>query len=92
MEFRAFQNPGSNKSRNFDLIQYQHEARTLTTPQSAFQMWEDVCRKYEAGMIAQSEWEELKDTLWSMLAETSNLQRQIDNSFSSNASHKSNAA
>jgi len=86
MDFRAFQNPGNNKPRNFDLIQYQHDARTLTTPQSVFQMWEEVCCKYEVGMIAQNEWEELKDTLWSVLAQTSKLQRQIDSSFSSKTS------
>jgi len=85
MDFRAFQNPG-NRAKYFDLIQCQREARTLTTPQSVFQMWEDVCRKYEVGMIAQNEWEELKDTLWSHLAETSKLQRQIDSSFSSKTS------
>lgn len=86
MEFRAFQNPGNDKSRNFDLIQYQHEARNLTTPQSVFQMWEDVCRKYELGTIGLNEWEELKDTLWAVLAETSKLQRQIDSSFVSKTS------
>jgi hypothetical protein len=86
MDFRAFQNPGNNKSRNFDLIQYQRDARTLTTPQSVFQMWEDVCRKYEVGVIAPNEWEELKDTLWSHLAETSKLKRQIDSSFSTKTS------
>ncbi len=86
MEFRAFQNPANKKSGNFDLIQYQRDARTLTTPQSVFQMWEDVCRKYEVGAIALNEWEELKDTLWSVLAVTSKLQRQIDSSFSTKTS------
>jgi len=35
----------------FDLIEYQDRARDIYSPKRLFELWEDVCKKYDRGFI-----------------------------------------
>ncbi len=67
----------------FDLIDYQRQARTRTLPGALFQLWEDVCRLYDRGLIGSYELEEMKAVIWPNLQALSALRDEIDTSFAS---------
>jgi FPC/CPF motif-containing protein YcgG len=65
----------------FDLIEYQREARDLNQPASLFQMWEEVCRLYDQGLIGKYELDEMKSVIWPNLKAVSALRQAVDSSF-----------
>jgi hypothetical protein len=65
----------------FDLIDYQRQARSQTLPGSLFQLWEDVCRQYDRGLIGKYELEEMKAVIWPSLQALSALRNEINTSF-----------
>ena len=65
----------------FDLIAYQRDARDRKQPQKLFELWEDVCRQYESGLITQYELDEMKAVIWPNLRALSALKEAIDHSF-----------
>ncbi len=67
---------------NFDLIEYQREARDRRQPSSLFQLWEDVCRLYDRGLIGKYELDEMKSVIWPNLRAVCALQSEVESSFS----------
>ncbi|HEY9680424.1 MAG TPA: hypothetical protein V6C97_29025 [Oculatellaceae cyanobacterium] len=65
----------------FDLIEYQQAARDLNQPASLFQMWEEVCRLYDRGIIGKYELDEMKSVIWPSLKAVSALRKRVDSSF-----------
>lgn len=71
--------------KNFDLIEYQREARSRQTPISLFLLWEDVCRLYDRGVIGRYELDEMKAVIWPLLESLTALQKQVNKSFQKSA-------
>lgn len=67
--------------KTFDLIEYQREARSYTVPSQLFQLWEDVCKHYDRGLIGSYQLEEMKAVIWPKLHVLSALKQEIDNSI-----------
>ena len=44
----------------FDLIEYQDKARDMYSPKRLFELWEDVCKKYDRGVIRSYDLDEMK--------------------------------
>jgi hypothetical protein len=65
----------------FDLIEYQRDARGRKQPRELFQLWEDVCRQYDKGLIGRYELEEMKAVIWPNLRVLTALKHTIDDSF-----------
>lgn len=65
----------------FDLIEYQRDARNRKQPRELFELWEEVCRQYDRGIIGRYELEEMKAVIWPNLRALSALRVAIDNSF-----------
>lgn len=62
----------------FDLLQFQQRARETCCPRKLFQIWEDVCRRYERKEIGRYQVEEMKEIIWPSLAMLSSLRKCID--------------
>ena len=65
----------------FDLIEYQQAARELNQPASLFEMWEEVCRLYDRGLIGKYELDEMKSVIWPSLKSVSALRTAVESSF-----------
>jgi hypothetical protein len=66
---------------NFDLIEYQREARERHEPSSLFQLWEDVCKLYDRGMIGKYELDEMKAVILPNLKAICALKSEVEASF-----------
>jgi hypothetical protein len=71
--------------KNFDLIEFQREARERRQPSTLFQLWEDVCKMYERGLIGKYDLEEMKGVIWPNLRAICALQLEVESSFKSQA-------
>lgn len=67
--------------KQFDLIEYQRDARSRKQPKELFHLWEDVCRQYEKGLIGLYELDEMKAVIWPNLRALTALKEAIDHSF-----------
>lgn len=43
---------------HFDLLEFQRRARETCCPKTLFEMWEDVCRRYDQRQIGEYQFEE----------------------------------
>jgi hypothetical protein len=64
----------------FDLLEYQRRARETCCPKTLFQLWEDVCRRYDQHEIGEYQFEEMKAVIWPNLTALASLRRAINNS------------
>jgi hypothetical protein len=55
------------KGDAFDLIEYQDKARDIYSPRRLFELWEDVCKKYDQGFIGSYALDEMKCVIWPKL-------------------------
>lgn len=62
----------------FDLLEFQQRAREICCPQKLFQLWEDVCRRYERYEIGRYQLEEMKDVIWPNLKALTTLRRCVN--------------
>lgn len=63
---------------SFDLIEFQQKARELCDPKKLFELWEDVCRRYERREISEYELEEMKEVIWPTLQVLASLRRAVN--------------
>lgn len=63
---------------SFDLIEFQQAARELVDPKRLFELWEDICRRYERGEIGTYEVDEMKAVIWPMLDALAALRRAVN--------------
>ena|GEM_PF-707305 len=63
----------------FDLLEYQKRARETCDPKRLFELWEDVCRRYDRGEIGTYELEEMKEVILPNLKALAGLRRSINN-------------
>ena len=62
----------------FDLIEFQQKARELLDPKKLFELWEDVCRRYERGEISLYELDEMKEVIWPTLDALAALRKAVN--------------
>jgi hypothetical protein len=62
----------------FDLLDFQQQARETCCPKKLFELWEDVCQRYERKEIGAYQLEEMKEVIWPNLQALA-LLRQIVN-------------
>jgi hypothetical protein len=63
----------------FDLIEMQKQAREIYDPRKLFELWEEICRRYERGEIGEYELEEMKEVIWPTLRQLASLRRAMNN-------------
>ena len=62
----------------FDLLEFQQKAREICCPKKLFELWEDVCRRYERHEIGMYEVEEMKEVIWPTLEALASLRRTVN--------------
>lgn len=62
----------------FDLLDFQKRARECCCPKKLFELWENVCRRYDRHEIGQYEYEEMKEAIWPNLHALDTLRRAIN--------------
>lgn len=62
----------------FDLLEFQRLARETCCPKKLFQLWEDVCRRYERGEIGTYELDEMKEVIWPSLEALASIRRCVN--------------
>ncbi len=50
----------------------------MLCPQKLYQLWEDICRRYERREIGLYEVEEMKEVIWPLLTALSSIRRIVD--------------
>jgi hypothetical protein len=63
---------------SFDLIEFQQKARETCDPKKLFELWEDICLRYERREIGEYELEEMKDVIWPSLNQLASLRRIVN--------------
>lgn len=69
---------GVRLMNNFDLIECQEQARNTSSPRKLFDLWDEVCRRYDRGQIVKTELEEMKGVIWSMLRLLTRLEIEVN--------------
>lgn len=69
---------GDRKIEAFDLLEFQKKARETCCPKALFELWEDVCRRYDKRLISLYEFEEMKEAIWPNLHALASLKRSIN--------------
>ena len=64
--------------KSFDLLDYQKRARETCDPKRLFQLWEDVCRRYDRHEIGTYELEEMKEVILPNLKALAGLRKSIN--------------
>lgn len=64
----------------FDLLEYQQRAREICCPKKLFQLWEDVCRRYDRREIGEYELEEMKEVIWPSLHALAAIRNTLNDS------------
>lgn len=62
----------------FDLIEMQQKAREIYDPKKLFELWEEICLRYERHEIGEYEMEEMKEVIWPTLQQLSSLRRAMN--------------
>jgi hypothetical protein len=63
----------------FDLIEMQNKAREIFDPKKLFELWEEICQRYERNEIGLYELEEMKEVIWPTLRQLTALRRAMNN-------------
>lgn len=65
-------------SEPFELLAFQKKARESCCPKKLFELWEDVCRRYDRRQISEYEFDEMKEAIWPHLNALAALRRAIN--------------
>lgn len=71
----------------FDLLEFQQQARETCCPKKLFELWEDVCLRYERKEIGVYQLEEMKEVIWPNLQALAIL-RQVVNGTGDSADRR----
>lgn len=63
---------------SFDLLEFQKRARDICDPKKLFELWEDVCARYERHEIGTYEVDEMKEVIWPSLQALASLRRSVN--------------
>lgn len=70
---------------NFNLLEFQKKARETVDPRQLFELWEDVCQRYDRREIGAYELEEMKEIILPNLKALAGLRRSINDANISEA-------
>ena len=70
--------PTMEAVETFDLLEFQQKARELCCPKKLFQLWEDVCRRYDSREIGEYELEEMKEVIWPSLHALASIRNSVN--------------
>jgi hypothetical protein len=59
-------------------LEYQKRAREICCPKKLFELWEDVCKRYERQEIGSYQLEEMKEVIWPNLEALACLRRTVN--------------
>ncbi len=62
----------------FDLLEFQKRARDMCCPKKLFELWEDICQRYERKEIGSYQLEEMKEIIWPNLQALAALRRSVN--------------
>ncbi len=62
----------------FDLIDTQQKAREIYDPKKLFELWEEICQRFERHEIGIYELDEMKDVIWPSLQQLAVLRRAVN--------------
>lgn len=63
----------------FDLIEWQNKAKDLSgNAKALFELWEEVCRRYDRNEIGKYEMEEMRDLILPDLQATASIKRLLE--------------
>ncbi|MDZ4833106.1 MAG: hypothetical protein SGJ27_04825 [Candidatus Melainabacteria bacterium] len=62
----------------FDLLEYQKKARETCDPKRLFELWEDVCRRYDRREINSYELDEMREAILPNLQALAGLRKSIN--------------
>lgn len=62
----------------FNLLEFQQKARELCCPKKLFQLWEDVCKRYDSREIGEYELEEMKEVIWPSLRALASIRNSVN--------------
>ena len=62
----------------FDLIEFQQKARETYDPRRLFELWEEVCQRYDRREIGEYELEEMKEVIWPSLNQLASLRKIVN--------------
>lgn len=65
----------------FDLIEFQITARNTNSPKRLFELWEEVCKRYDRGQIGAYQLEEMKSAIWPRIHQLSDIQSIVESAF-----------
>ena len=63
----------------FDLIEFQQKARETCDPKKLYELWEDICNRYERKEIGSYEVEEMKEVILPSLKQLATLRCMVNN-------------
>lgn len=63
---------------SFDLIEFQQKARETYDPKKLYELWEDICLRFERHEIGEYELEEMKEVIWPSLGQLASLRRIVN--------------
>lgn len=66
---------------SFDLIEFQSTARNTNSPKKLFELWEEVCKRYDRGQIGVYQLEEMKSAIWPRIHQLSDIKSVVDSAF-----------
>ena len=62
----------------FDLLEFQQLARETCCPKKLFELWEDICRRYERKEIGAYQLEEMKEVILPNLHALASLRQMVN--------------
>jgi hypothetical protein len=62
----------------FELLEFQRLARETCCPRKLFELWENVCERYERNEIGIYELDEMKSVIWPGLKALASLRRAVN--------------
>jgi hypothetical protein len=62
----------------FDLLEFQQRARETCCPKKLFEIWEDICRRYDNKEIGEYQLEEMKEIIWPSLQALAIIRRSVN--------------
>ena len=65
-------------SKFFDLLEFQRDARESHSMANLYDLWDDVCKRYDKHEITAYQLDEMKEVIYTSMSALSNLKRSME--------------